>query len=117
MVTVSLQAILLKYTTHLLRHTVKKCPQRIIDTPAVLFCRIPCIYIVYFKRLTERMYSKCRYCNKCSTYQNCQGGQWFQAVARFVLYTNLVVEQRTWMYAVPHACGYFFPCTRYIKLS
>ena len=47
---------LLKYTTHLLRHTVKKCPQRIKDTPAVLFYRIPCICIVYFKRLTERLF-------------------------------------------------------------
>ncbi|MGP1491370.1 MAG: hypothetical protein ACTTI6_09985, partial [Treponema sp.] len=28
-------------------------PQRIKDTPAVLFYRIPCICIVYFKRLTE----------------------------------------------------------------
>ena len=53
MVTLSLQAILLKYTVYLLRHTVKKCPQRIKDTPAVLFYRIPCIYTVYFKRLTE----------------------------------------------------------------
>ena len=44
---------LLKYTTHLRRHTAKKYPQRIIDTPAVLFCLIPCICIVYFKRLTE----------------------------------------------------------------
>ena len=74
MVTLSLQAILLKYTTHLLRHTVKKCPQRIIDTPAVLFCRIPCICIVYFKRLTERLYSKCRHCNKCSTYNKYASG-------------------------------------------
>ena len=38
---------------HLRRHTAKKYPQRIIDTPAVLFCLIPCICIVYFKRLTE----------------------------------------------------------------
>ncbi|WP_253673858.1 hypothetical protein [Treponema sp. OMZ 855] len=42
----------MKYTTHLLRHTAQKCPQRIKDTPAVLFYRIPCICIVYFKRLT-----------------------------------------------------------------
>ena len=47
--------ILLKYTVHLLRHTVKKCPQRIKDTPAVLFYCIPCIYTVYFKRLTARL--------------------------------------------------------------
>jgi len=46
----------LKYTAHLLRHTVKKCPQRIKDTPAVLFYRIPCIYTVYFKRLTEGLF-------------------------------------------------------------
>ena len=48
----------MKYTTHLRRHTVKKCPQRIKDTPAVLFYRIPCICIVYFKRLTEKGFSK-----------------------------------------------------------
>ena len=40
----------MKYTGHLRRHTAKKCPQRIKDTPAVLFYRIPCIYTVYFKR-------------------------------------------------------------------
>ena len=48
----------MKYTAHLLRHTVKKCPQRIKDTPAVLFYRIPCICIVYFKRLTVKDFSK-----------------------------------------------------------
>ena len=47
---------LLYETVHLLRHTVKKCPQRIKDTPAVLFYCIPCIYTVYFKRLTENMF-------------------------------------------------------------
>ena len=40
----------MKYTGHLRRHTAKKCPQRIKDTPAVLFYRIPCTYTVYFKR-------------------------------------------------------------------
>ena len=45
----------MKYTAHLLRHTAKKCPQRIKDTPAVLFCLTPCICTVYFKRLTETM--------------------------------------------------------------
>ena len=47
--------VLLKYTTYLLRRTAKKCPQRILDTPAVLFCLTPCICIVYFKRLTESL--------------------------------------------------------------
>ena len=28
------------------------------SVPAVLFCLIPCIYTVYFKRLTENMFSK-----------------------------------------------------------
>jgi len=46
----------LKYTVHLLRRTAKKCPQRIKDTPAVLFCLTPCICTVYFKRLTESMF-------------------------------------------------------------
>ena len=45
--------VLLKYTTYLLRRTAKKCPQRIKDTPAVLFCCTSCIYIASFKRLTE----------------------------------------------------------------
>ena len=45
----------MKYTVHLLRRTAKKCPQRIKDTPAVLFCLTPCICTVYFKRLTESM--------------------------------------------------------------
>ena len=48
----------MKYTVHLLRHKAKKCPQRIKDTPAVLFCLIPCIYTVYFKRLTEGLFSE-----------------------------------------------------------
>ena len=43
----------MKITRHLLRRTAKKCPQRIKDTPAVLFCLSPCIYLVLFKRLTE----------------------------------------------------------------
>ena len=78
-------ASLLKYTTHLLRHTVKKCPQRIKDTPPGVFCSFrtdrdvrgtkqercfcasknsrPEVYTdvhfwtVYFKRLTERRIS------------------------------------------------------------
>ena len=44
---------LLKYTAHLLRHTVKKCPQRITDTPAVLFYCIPCIYTVSYNKVIE----------------------------------------------------------------
>ena len=30
-----------KYAAHLLCRTAKKCPQRIKDTPAVLFCLTP----------------------------------------------------------------------------
>ena len=71
--------VLLKYTVHLLRHTVKKCPQRIKDTPAVLFYRIPCICIVYFKRLTE------------GVFQNGHGCPWFHVAAS--LPRKLVVEQ------------------------
>ena len=29
-----------------------------LGVPAVLFYRIPCIYTVYFKRLTERLFAK-----------------------------------------------------------
>ena len=39
-----------KYTEHLLRRTAKKCPQRILDTPVVLFCLSPCIYTVYLQK-------------------------------------------------------------------
>ena len=39
-----------KYTAHLLRRTAKKCPQRIKDTPAVLFCLTPRICTVYFQK-------------------------------------------------------------------
>ena len=46
------------WARYLRRHTAKKCPQRIKDTPAVLFYRIPCICIVYFKRLTEKLCSE-----------------------------------------------------------
>ena len=60
---------LLKYTTHLRRHTAKKYPQRIIDTPAVLFCLIPCICIVYFKRLTEGASTASHGKKVSSTYQ------------------------------------------------
>ena len=39
-----------------------------------------------FKKLTEKLYTACSFW-KCSTYQNCQGGQWFQAVASLLLQT------------------------------
>ena len=37
-------------TVHLLRHTVKKCPQCIKDTPVVLFCLTPCICSAYLQK-------------------------------------------------------------------
>ena len=39
----------LQITGHLLHRTAKKCPQRIKDTPAVLFCLPPCIYLRYLQ--------------------------------------------------------------------
>ena len=46
----------MKYTTHLRRHTLKINAQRIIDTPPLYFQLSPCIYTVYFKRLTESLF-------------------------------------------------------------
>ena len=51
----------LKYTAHLLRCHANSNPQRIIDTPAVGICVAPCICAVYFKRLTERVFSGKRF--------------------------------------------------------
>ena len=47
------------------------------------FLYAPSICIVYFKRLTEGVYTACGFW-KCSTYQSGQGCPWFRAVATFL---------------------------------
>ena len=57
------------------KHAAQECTGRtFLGVPAVLFCRTPCICIVYFKRLTVGLY----------TAHHGQGCPWFHAVAMFL---------------------------------
>ena len=77
----------LQIAGHLLRRTAKKCPHRIEDTPAVLFCLSPCIYLRYLQTRWRGISTSLLRTNKSSTYQNRHGWRWFQAEASLLLQT------------------------------
>ena len=74
---------------HLLRRTAEKCPQRIIDTPAVLFCLTPCIYAVYFQKRWRGVHLSCLCTDRMSV---------VPYSIEFFVYEKLEVQKCTWTY-------------------
>ena len=76
---------LLQIYGYLLRRTAKKCPRRIPDTPAVLFCLTPCICSAYLQ--------------KCSYYITATDGGGSTQMRCFELCSKLEVNDCTRMYS------------------